>query len=101
MSSSGESWLAIADGSKGPITNGPRPGAGSISTKVIATAFGLAIMLSVYYAPVLIYMFDRERAVPLLARMTEWIMANLRMIEIAVGLGFGLYFLAKGLAVLL
>jgi hypothetical protein len=69
--------------------------------EVVATLFGLAIMLSVYYLPVLIYMIDRKRAVPMLARMTEWIMANLRMIEIVVGLGFGLYFLAKGLAVLL
>jgi hypothetical protein len=78
-------------------------GEADISTgqEVIATAFGLAIMLSVYYAPVLIYMFDRKRAVPMLARMTEWIMAHSRMLEIVVGLGFGVYFLAKGLAVLL
>jgi hypothetical protein len=69
--------------------------------EVVATVFGLAIMLSVYYLPVLIYMIDRKRAVPLLARMTEWIMANLRMIEVVVGLGFGVYFLAKGLVVLL
>jgi Sap, sulfolipid-1-addressing protein len=69
--------------------------------ELVATLFGLAIMLSVYYLPVLMYMIDRKRAVPLLARLTEWIMANLRMIEIVVGLGFGLYFLAKGLAVLL
>jgi hypothetical protein len=69
--------------------------------EVVATVVGLAIMLSVYYLPVLIYMIDKKRAVPLLARMTEWIMANLRMIEIVVGLGFGVYFLTKGLAVLL
>jgi Sap, sulfolipid-1-addressing protein len=78
-------------------------GEADISTgqELVATLFGLAIMLSVYYIPVLIYMVNRKRAVPLLARMTEWIMANLRMIEIVVGLGFGVYFLAKGLAVLL
>jgi Sap, sulfolipid-1-addressing protein len=69
--------------------------------ELLATLFGLAIMLSVYYLPVLLYMIDRKRAVPLLARMTEWIMANLRMIEVVVGLGFGAYFLAKGLVVLL
>jgi Sap, sulfolipid-1-addressing protein len=68
--------------------------------EVFATVFGLAIMLSVYYVPVLIYMIAPKRAVPLLARMTEWIMANSRTIEIVVGLGFGVYFLAKGLAVL-
>ena len=77
-------------------------GEADITTRqeVFATAFGLAIMLSVYYVPVLIYMINRARAVPLLARMTEWIMANSRMIEVVVGLGFGVYFLAKGLAVL-
>ena len=69
--------------------------------EVLATLFGLAVMLSVYYVPVLIYMIDRKRAVPLLARMTEWIMANSRRLEIVVGLGFGAYFLVKGLAVLL
>jgi Sap, sulfolipid-1-addressing protein len=69
--------------------------------ELFATLFGLAIMLSVYYAPVLIYMVNPKRAVPLLARMTEWIMANSRMIEVVVGLGFGAYFLLKGLVVLL
>lgn len=72
----------------------------STGEEVFATAFGLAIMLSVYYVPVLIYMVAPKRAVPLLARMTEWIMANSRMLEIVVGLGFGVYFLAKGLVVL-
>jgi Sap-like sulfolipid-1-addressing protein len=78
-------------------------GEADISTgqEIFATLFGVAIMLSVYYIPVLIYMIDRKRAVPLLARMTEWIMSNLRRIEIVVGLGFGIYFLAKGLTVLL
>jgi len=77
-------------------------GEASISTgqEIVATLFGLAIMLSVYYVPVLIYMVDRKRAEPMLARMTDWIMGNLRMIEIVVGLAFGVYFLGKGLAVL-
>jgi hypothetical protein len=68
--------------------------------ELVATLFGLAIMLSVYYVPVVIYMVNPKRAVPLLGRMTEWIMANSRMIEVVVGLGFGVYFLAKGLVVL-
>ena len=77
-------------------------GEASISTgqEIVATLFGLAIMLSVYYVPVLIYMVDQKRAEPMLARMTDWIMGNLRMIEIVVGLAFGVYFLGKGLAVL-
>jgi hypothetical protein len=68
---------------------------------VIATAFGLALMLSVYYVPVVIYMVSPERAKPLLGRVTEWIMANSRALEIVVGLGFGAVFLYKGLVVLL
>ena len=68
--------------------------------EIVATVFGLAIMLSVYYVPVLMYMIAPKRAVPLLARMTEWIMANSRRLEIVVGLGFGVYFLAKGVVVL-
>ena len=42
-----------------------------------------------------------KKASSLLARMTEWIMTNSRMIEIVVGLGFGVMFLYKGLVVLL
>ena len=57
-------------------------------------------MLSVYYVPVLLYLIDPKRAVPMLGRLTEWIMGNSRMIEIVVGLGFGVYFLGKGLVVL-
>lgn len=67
---------------------------------VLVTLFGLAIMLSVYYVPALLYMFSPQRAIPLLGRTTEWIMANSRMLEIVVGLGFGAYFLVKGLVVL-
>ena len=77
-------------------------GEADISTgqEVFATLFGLAFMLSVYYVPVLLYLVDRKRAVPMLARLTEWIMGNSRTIEIVVGLGFGAYFLGKGLVVL-
>ena len=85
-----------------PGWRGKDIGEADISTgqEIFATAFGLAFMLSVYYLPVLFYSVDRKRAEPLLRRMTHWIMANSRMIEIVVGLGFGVYFLAKGLVVL-
>lgn len=68
---------------------------------LIALIFGLALMLSVYYVPALIYMFVPERAGAILGRMTEWIMANSRVLEIVIGLGFGAMFLYKGLSVLL
>ncbi len=68
--------------------------------EVFATLFGLALMLSVYYAPILVYMLLPDRAPTILGRLTEWIMTNSRMIEIVIGIGFGLMFLSKGLAVL-
>jgi len=33
--------------------------------------------------------------------MSEWILTNSRTLELVVGFGFGLYFIAKGLPVLL
>ncbi len=68
--------------------------------EVFATLFGIAIMLSVYYAPALVYMLVPDRAPAILGRVTEWIMTNSRKIEIVVGLGFGAIFLLKGLVVL-
>ena len=68
---------------------------------ILATLFGLALMLSVYYGPALVYMLSPARASKLLGRRTEWILGNSRMLEIVVGLGFGAVFLWKGLAVLL
>jgi threonine/homoserine/homoserine lactone efflux protein len=68
--------------------------------EILATLFGLAIMLSVYYGPALVYALFPKRAGPLLGGMTEWIMRNSRRLEIVVGLGFGAYFIGKGLVVL-
>jgi hypothetical protein len=45
--------------------------------------------------------FAPERAKPALARMTEWILANARMLEIVCGFGFGAVFAFKGLTALL
>lgn len=72
----------------------------STAETVFATLFGLAIMLSVYYVPVVLYMLFPRRSGPWLKQMSEWIMANSRMLEIVVGIAFGVYFLAKGLVVL-
>ena len=72
----------------------------STGQEIVATLFGLAIMLSVYYGPALVYARSPERAEVTLGRMTEWIMDNSRKLEIVAGLGFGAYFLVKGLVVL-
>jgi len=72
----------------------------STAGTVFATAFGLAIMLSVYYVPPVIYSLVPAKASTWLHAMSEWILANSRSLEIYVGIGFGLYFIAKGLVVL-
>jgi threonine/homoserine/homoserine lactone efflux protein len=72
----------------------------STAGTVFVTAFGLAIMLSVYYAPPAIYSLFPAKASTWLHAMSEWILANSRSLEIYVGIGFGLYFVAKGLVVL-
>jgi Sap, sulfolipid-1-addressing protein len=68
---------------------------------VFALLFGLAIMLIVYYGPALVYVLVPGRSAVLLGRMTDWIVGNSRAIEVVVGLGFGAYFLWKGLSALL
>jgi threonine/homoserine/homoserine lactone efflux protein len=68
--------------------------------EIFATLFGLALMLSVYYGPAVLYSVVPERAGPILRGMTEWILRNSRMVEIVIGLGFGAMFLYKGLSVL-
>jgi threonine/homoserine/homoserine lactone efflux protein len=69
--------------------------------EIVATLFGLTLMLSVYYAPALIYALFPARAARLLEGMTAWILRNSRKIEIVVGLAFGVLFLWKGLSALL
>ncbi len=73
----------------------------STSEEIVATAFGLAIMLSVYYAPTIIYVLVPQKSQAMLGAITTWVIAHSRILEIATGLGFGVLFLWKGLAVLL
>ena len=67
----------------------------------IAVLFLLALMLIPYYAPALVFAASLGRARPLLERMTDWIVAHSRVLEIGTGLGFGALFLVKGLLDLL
>ena len=82
---------ALKEIAEGDITTGE---------EILVTLFGLAIMLSVYYLPAVMYRLSPERAGPFLRRMSEWILGHGRQLEIVVGLGFGALFLWKGLAVL-
>jgi hypothetical protein len=67
---------------------------------VVAVAFMLAIMLLPYYAPAVYFAIRRQRAAKGLGRVSDWLIAHTRALEIAAGLIIGLPFLAKGLAAL-
>ena len=58
------------------------------------------VMLSPYYAPAIYFAINRQRAKAGLGRISDWLIAHLRPLEIAAGLLIGLPFLAKGLAAL-
>ena len=72
----------------------------SVSTGegAVAVFVGLAVMLTPYYVPAVIYAVSPERAGGLLRRMSDWLLAHSRELEIVVGLGFGALFLIKGIS---
>ena len=63
----------------------------------LAVLVALAVMLLPYYLPALIYSVSPERSGRALGRMSDWLLGHSRMLEIVVGLGFGVIFLVKGL----
>lgn len=63
---------------------------------VIAILFLLGLMLLPYYGPAIFYAIRPSAAKPALARMTDWIMAKARILDIVTGLGFGIVFAIKG-----
>jgi Sap, sulfolipid-1-addressing protein len=72
----------------------------STAEAAVAVAFGLAVMLLGYYGPALLAALSPERGGAFLVRMAAWIMANSKVLEVVVGIAFGVAFLAKGLQVL-
>ena len=58
--------------------------------------FLLALMLLPYYAPAVFFALRPGSARPALVKMTDWIVANARMLEILTGFGFGIIFAIKG-----
>jgi Sap, sulfolipid-1-addressing protein len=72
----------------------------STAEAVLAVAFGLLVMLVGYYGPAVLVALSPVRARALLGRMTTWIMAHSKGLEVVVGVVFGLAFVSKGLAVL-
>jgi hypothetical protein len=63
---------------------------------LIAVLFLLALMLLPYYAPAVFFALRPGSARPALVRMTDWIVANARLLEILTGFGFGIIFAVKG-----
>ena len=63
---------------------------------LVAILFLLGLMLLPYYAPAVFYAIRPTAAKPALVKMTDWIVANSRMLEIVTGLGFGIIFAIKG-----
>lgn len=66
----------------------------------VALAIALAVMLTPYYLPAVLYALSPQRSGLLLSRMSEWLLGHSRMLEIVVGIGFGAIFVAKGIAAL-
>ena len=68
------------------------------SAVVVAIIVSLLIMLLPYYLPAVLYWISPGRAKKILVPMNEWLVSHLRLLEIVVGLGFGIGFLSKGLS---
>ena len=66
----------------------------------VVVGAALVIVLIPYYGPIVPFAISREKALRLLGRLTEWLLANNKPIEVVVGIGFGLVFLVKGSRVL-
>lgn len=88
--------LAVSAGGLKEIT------AADVSTldAVLATVFLYALVLVVYYVPVVMYAISPARAAPLLKSFSEWLFGHSRPVEIVTGLVLGGAFLLKGLSAL-
>jgi threonine/homoserine/homoserine lactone efflux protein len=63
----------------------------------VVVAVAVVVMLIPYYAPIIVYVRAGDHAEERLTRMTDWLLSRSRALEIVVGIGFGVIFLAKGL----
>jgi hypothetical protein len=64
----------------------------------VALAIALAVMLTPYYVPAVLYALSPQHSGRALGRMSDWLLDRSRVLEIVVGIGFGAIFLAKGVA---
>lgn len=94
-----DALAVFASGLKEIATTDPFPA--MFFTIVVVMAVFLFIMLIPYHPPIELYLVAPEKAGGSMRRVSGWLLDRSRMLEIVVGLGFGVLFLWKGLAVLL
>ena len=94
-----DALAVFASGLKEIATTDPFPAV--FFTIVVVVAVFLFIMLIPYHLPIVMYLVAPEKAGTSMRSMSGWLLDHSRMLEIVVGLGFGVLLLWKGLAVLL
>jgi threonine/homoserine/homoserine lactone efflux protein len=70
----------------------------TVGEEVVAVAWLMLFMLLPYYVPIVMYAVSPSRSTVLLRRFSDWLLANLRVVEMITGLVLGGIFLWKGLA---
>jgi 4-amino-4-deoxy-L-arabinose transferase-like glycosyltransferase len=87
----------LAGGLKEIVTEDPLPELGSI---IVVVAIFLFVMLIPYHLPLDMYLVSPEKGGRMSRLMSEKLLDHARMLEIVVGLAFGVIFLWKGLTAL-
>jgi threonine/homoserine/homoserine lactone efflux protein len=93
-----DAMTMLAGGLKEIATEDPYP---DLATVVVVVAVFLFVMLIPYHLPLDMYLVSPAKAATSTRTMSEWLLGHARMLEIVVGLAFGVIFLWKGLAVLI
>jgi threonine/homoserine/homoserine lactone efflux protein len=94
-----DALTVFASGLKEIATADPYPAV--FFTIIVVVAVFLFIMLIPYHLPIEMYAISPAWASRSMQRMSGWLLDHSRTLEIVVGVGFGVLFLWKGLAVLL
>lgn len=72
----------------------------SVATIVVVVLVFLFVMLIPYHLPIWLYVVSPDKAGGKMRSMSTWLMDHAQGLEVAVGLGFGVVFLYKGLTAL-
>ena len=93
-----DALIVMAEGLKGIDDLRPPPGALTVAATVVAFLF---IMLLPYHLPVDLQLLFPQQAARMLRPITDWLFRHFRILEVVVGIVFGVLFLLKGAAALL